>query len=845
MAAVRQHQAEQQLVALSPKFAATGLKATLASVPCGCLDSSTGVLKDGWVRKHSGGNALGRKVTAKDEFDRRWAVLWSHPSPGAVDAAAEVGGYSDHRRWADPEALIRYALLLYRNLGADQPDNVLVISQAARVSAMPVDTKLLKRHPHCFHLQQAAAEGGTQTATAEVDLLFSVDSEEELQQWVGLMRFEQESEKLAGSCILDAGDVSGSTTPNTDQAAQLRCDSPNSSQAQSLDDKSPTSGGLRGKVGKFGRRMSVVGKSATSPQAMSSSGLSTMIAEDTPPTQDAATPEPVAMQGYLMKRGAKNTAFKKRWFCLDHDGQLYYYKSSHTKTPSGQLGVRGAMVLAEQTDHTIKIVTPFEKREYIVQAEDASMMQAWTDTLVVCGAVAVAETQAMAQARMVEANPQATGDVSSGAAMGVACSIESMIMSRGTRRESSQSLNKSGVVGLVRRDGIQNCHLQLRGRSLHISLCTVSVGAGGTGALGEVQEDPEPELEPELSTGLRQKVASKAHGLHEKAKKKLGDTLETEGKDVVLDASKHAVVIVKTDACAFALTSGGSPIFRMVAPSEAVARAWVVCLHAVIEASRPSPGLEAAKALGAYENPVDWQAILADTSSTSVPRLDSAIRPTGKPMVSLSIEVWDSNSKESDAVLAPFDTTQTLLDGRVYCVLYARDDGVLPVPGRTRDGSKSPNRLAAGVAHYPGWAPIFRTEAARRLERLETGAAWTSMCVCFTVGKEYDELRLAVSTEDLDDKVEGQGTLDISLKLIDSEGGKIERTVDTIWRPWKCGEEQLESLDASMESLQDARARVAMASEASESVQFDVAPLVCQLGDCELVSDILSLQIRP
>jgi hypothetical protein len=395
---------------------------------------------------------------------------------------------------------------------------------------------------------------------------------------------------------------------------------------------------------------------------------------------------------------------------------------------------------------------------------------------------------------------QSAGASSSAVVPQQPCSVEEFVLERGGSHEGSLCMTKEGELGVAGTvDGqavrsrltsipahaspaawgdIEACKFQLKGRCFLVLPQSAEPGP-------ELEPGPEPEQESELSTG-RSKLASmkakakakveearaKVEAKVEEAKKSFQDNWQTGGKQVVLDASKHAVLTYDENDCAFSLTAGGSPIILVVANCRTQSAEWVCALTVAIECSRVSKGFEAAsaKAAGPYQNPVDVQATLRDHRTTTIPRLDLCIRNPNRPTVSLVVEVRDSNLKQSDAFLAQHEGTKTALDGSIFAVLYVRDES-------------GGGRIQTGVAHYQGWAPIFRTETVQRLGRRRDGELYTCTAVLFTIGVEHDEFRIAICS--VEESIEGSGSVVLSLREIEARGGHMSKEVETEWRLWQ------------------------------------------------------------
>lgn len=231
---------------------------------------------------------------------------------------------------------------------------------------------------------------------------------------------------------------------------------------------------------------------------------------------------------------------------------------------------------------------------------------------------------------------------------------------------------------------------------------------------------------------------------------------------------------------------------------------------------------------------MDVHETLCDPHTTSIPRLDAALRNPSD--LSISLSLWDSNYEASGAVLAPPDSTRTLLDNPVFAVLYVREEALEIA---SAEGRRSPRRVPESHPHYPGWTAVRRSDAAPRLGRRESGEAWTSMATVFTLSAAVTAVRVAICG---DAAIEGGGFVDMSIStLLGSEGQRLQAEVQCDWKKYasESSDSSLE-LEVSAESLQEARARIALAVQAHENVQFEVAPLLCQLEAYELAVENLA-----
>ena len=421
------------------------------------------------------------------------------------------------------------------------------------------------------------------------------------------------------------------------------------------------------------------------------------------------------------------------------------------------------------------------------------------------------------------------------------CCFEDFIFARGTPREKTVSPLLTGVLKVARatesaKKGPESasnwgdfieCDFRLDGLLLVVT------------PVAKEMDDAESALEGEASTEigdgtmdppgtqrakLKQKATSaklKANDLKVRAAKKiLSDSFEHGDGQLTLHASKHHDVTVLEDECAFAVVGGGSgsTLLRVVAPSRSKAAAWIVALSASIESSRDSQGADGAAKAGAFRNPVDVQEVLADPSTTTIPKLT---RGTGSTL-SLGVELWDTNLVQSTATLAPRHETKTLLDGAVHAVLYVPEE-----PG-AESGSVSPRKYH-GVPHHPGWVAVGRTEEATRREALPGGNMWTMMGVLLTVGAEHEKVRLAIVGAA--GGVEGGGTVDLDLSTL-AQGGRVSEEVVTAWQEYR-GEKgaDRELQDISMDAMKEATERVEMVRSAKGKIDTEIAPLLAT-RDC-------------
>jgi len=87
--------------------------------------------------------------------------------------------------------------------------------------------------------------------------------------------------------------------------------------------------------------------------------------------------------GYLLKRGARNTDFKSRYFVL-RDGVLSYYINPKDKTPRGMIDIKGLKVHVDLPTE-FKIYT--SKRTYFLKTLGVHERIEWVNAVVKQGAV--------------------------------------------------------------------------------------------------------------------------------------------------------------------------------------------------------------------------------------------------------------------------------------------------------------------------------------------------------------------------------------------------------------------------------------------------------------------------
>jgi hypothetical protein len=558
-----------------------------------CVGAVSDSVDDLWP----GGTSVRGRLSQKDDFLRRWAVLWMHPSPADVDRAAETGGFVEHELWDDSHVDSRKcALLLYTDAsGMVKPAHV-IVCRCGAVAAVAIATKegggkATARHPHCFHLTQrlgdissSSVDDGLET---DLSMLFSVESVEERDQWVRHLNFGNGKEYggTGAAGLTQPGVTTDDDIPGTD--AVVNSVSPRSSEKSSDRKFSKL---RRPSLGAVGRRLSIKGHSRKEMEAVARIGG----AQDTVP-EDEPGPTAIAAvkTGYLLKRGAHNTAYKRRWFSLCKETALLsYFKSDSTPKASGTVDVGGAMVMAAGADggeevHAFKIVTPFDKRQYVFAADDAATLAEWRVALATCGAVVMsAQEEAGAQELAMEVGRVSRGTVS---AESEACTMEEFILARGGARESSLTLNKHSVLsvaGLVddkpvkslfhtfsahalqtkctpsKWGGLEPCTFLLNGHELQVQLVAS-------------EEEEEPKSPPTAGHNrLLQRAASTlVANVKEAASKRLGDQWESGGRRVRLEAGKHSILVFRSkpeedgmvdhtrDGTAFALMAGDTPVF--------------------------------------------------------------------------------------------------------------------------------------------------------------------------------------------------------------------------------------------------------------------------------------------
>lgn len=112
--------------------------------------------------------------------------------------------------------------------------------------------------------------------------------------------------------------------------------------------------------------------------------LSTPTISDTAQKANKSGIERPDLTGFLLKRGALNTAWKRRWFALEK-GEVYYFKREEgylDQRPTGTFTLLGATVETEagQSDFKFRVVTQ-AGRTYELDAEDKKFFHMWVSAL--------------------------------------------------------------------------------------------------------------------------------------------------------------------------------------------------------------------------------------------------------------------------------------------------------------------------------------------------------------------------------------------------------------------------------------------------------------------------------
>ena len=146
-------------------------------------------------------------------------------------------------------------------------------------------------------------------------------------------------------------------------------------------------------------------------------------------SQPSASPSRMSKEGWLLKAGGWNTAWKRRWFVLDGDSRILRYYARRTDThprsrranePKGSVDLRGlsqADLNACASPMEIKLATP--KRVFHFKAESAETAQAWSCALRSClremaAAAASAEDQGMIEMDSVRWPSYSTAEAATG-----------------------------------------------------------------------------------------------------------------------------------------------------------------------------------------------------------------------------------------------------------------------------------------------------------------------------------------------------------------------------------------------------------------------------------------------
>ncbi|KAM4721724.1 sesquipedalian-2 [Rhinophrynus dorsalis] len=97
----------------------------------------------------------------------------------------------------------------------------------------------------------------------------------------------------------------------------------------------------------------------------------------------ATSDSPADLTGYLYKRGARHTAYQKRWFVLKGN-LLFYFEEQDSREPVGVVVLEGCTVELCQSKEEYAFTIRFNgsgSRSYILAAETQEEMESWVKTL--------------------------------------------------------------------------------------------------------------------------------------------------------------------------------------------------------------------------------------------------------------------------------------------------------------------------------------------------------------------------------------------------------------------------------------------------------------------------------
>ena len=89
--------------------------------------------------------------------------------------------------------------------------------------------------------------------------------------------------------------------------------------------------------------------------------------------------DPVALRGYVWKRGGANPAFRKRWVVVTDFGRVVYFSEVTSSKPLGQFSLQGSVVKMGDEEGEFVILTP--ARKWTFKVEDEETMVTWVNKL--------------------------------------------------------------------------------------------------------------------------------------------------------------------------------------------------------------------------------------------------------------------------------------------------------------------------------------------------------------------------------------------------------------------------------------------------------------------------------